>query len=90
MVRIDDDIRVREAITTLPKEQAQVIELSFFAGQAAQCVIAMELGLPLGTVKSRLRLAMARIRAALGEDASLTIVHHPEALLLAYAVRCRR
>lgn len=69
MVRVEDDNRVREAITTLPKEQAQVIELSFFADKP-HSTIAKELGLPLGTVKSRLRLAMARIRASLGEEAS--------------------
>jgi RNA polymerase sigma-70 factor (ECF subfamily) len=43
--------------------------LSFFADKP-HSTIAKELGLPLGTVKSRLRLAMARIRASLGEDAS--------------------
>ena len=39
--------------------------MSFFADKP-HSVIAAELGLPLGTVKSRLRLAMARIRTALG------------------------
>ncbi len=69
MVRDEDDAKVRVAITTLPKEQAQVIELSFFADKP-HSAIAKELGLPLGTVKSRLRLAMARIRLAVGEEAS--------------------
>jgi RNA polymerase sigma-70 factor (ECF subfamily) len=55
---------VRAALATLPPEQAQVIELSFFADKA-HAVIAAELKLPLGTVKSRLRLAMARLRAGL-------------------------
>jgi RNA polymerase sigma-70 factor (ECF subfamily) len=67
IVRIEDDTRVRQAITRLPREQAQVIELSFYADKP-HSVIAKELGLPLGTVKSRLRLAMARIRLALGEE----------------------
>jgi len=67
MVRDQDDARVRNALTALPKEQAQVIELAFFADKP-HSMIAKELGLPLGTVKSRLRLAMARIRAALGDD----------------------
>jgi RNA polymerase sigma-70 factor (ECF subfamily) len=67
MVRVEDDARVREAITTLPREQALVIEMSFFADKP-HSAIAQELGLPLGTVKSRLRLAMARIRVALGEE----------------------
>jgi RNA polymerase sigma-70 factor (ECF subfamily) len=69
LVREEDDARIRQAITTLPKEQAQVIELSFFADKP-HSAIAKELGLPLGTVKSRLRLAMARIRLAIGEEAS--------------------
>jgi RNA polymerase sigma-70 factor (ECF subfamily) len=49
-------------------EQARVISLAFFADKA-HSEIAGELGLPLGTVKSRLRLAMARLRAALTEIA---------------------
>jgi RNA polymerase sigma-70 factor (ECF subfamily) len=68
MMRVEDDARVREALATLPKEQVQVIELSFYADKP-HSTIAQELGLPLGTVKSRLRLAMARIRSALGEEA---------------------
>jgi RNA polymerase sigma-70 factor (ECF subfamily) len=44
----------------------QVIELSFVEGRA-HAEIAMQLNLPLGTVKSRLRLAMTRLRQLLGE-----------------------
>jgi RNA polymerase sigma-70 factor (ECF subfamily) len=40
--------------------------LSFFSDKP-HSQIAAELGIPLGTVKSRLRLAMARLRACLGE-----------------------
>jgi len=57
---------VRAALATLPPEQARVIELSFFADKP-HAAIAAELDLPLGTVKSRLRLALARLRGALGE-----------------------
>ncbi len=64
--RAQDDARVRTALETLPREQMEVVELSFFADKP-HSVIASELGLPLGTVKSRLRLAMARLRAALGD-----------------------
>jgi RNA polymerase sigma-70 factor (ECF subfamily) len=67
MARVQDDARVRDALTALPREQVEVVELSFFADKP-HSVIASELGLPLGTVKSRLRLAMARLRAALGEN----------------------
>jgi RNA polymerase sigma-70 factor (ECF subfamily) len=41
--------------------------MSFFA-EKPHSQIAKELGLPLGTVKSRLRLAMARIKSALGDE----------------------
>jgi RNA polymerase sigma factor (sigma-70 family) len=58
--------RVREALNGLPEEQASVVHLSFFEDKP-HGEIAKQLGLPLGTVKSRLRLAMRRIRTALGE-----------------------
>lgn len=58
--------RLREALVRLPREQARVIELSFLADKP-HSAIAQELGLPLGTVKSRIRLAMAQLRSALGE-----------------------
>jgi len=60
--------RLRAALAGLPPEQARIIELSFLA-EKPHSLIASELGLPLGTVKSRIRLAMARLRAALGERA---------------------
>ena len=43
-----------------------MIEASFFADKP-HSQIATELGIPLGTVKSRLRLAMARLRARMGD-----------------------
>jgi RNA polymerase sigma-70 factor (ECF subfamily) len=58
--------RLRLALAGLPQEQAQIIELSFLADKP-HSAIARELGLPLGTVKSRIRLAMARLRTALGD-----------------------
>jgi len=61
LIRGDDEARLREAIGKLSPEQAKVVELSFFADKP-HSLIAKELGLPLGTVKSRLRLAMSRIR----------------------------
>ena len=59
-----NEVRVRRALGTLPPEQLQVIELSFFS-DAPHAAIAERLGLPLGTVKSRLRLAMNRLRGLL-------------------------
>lgn len=53
--------RVREALDRLPPEQAQVLRLSFYEDEP-HARIAEELGLPLGTVKSRIRLAVAHLR----------------------------
>jgi len=61
-------VRVRAAMQDLPPDQAQVVEQSFFLHKP-HAQIAEELDLPLGTVKSRLRLAFGRLRAALqGEE----------------------
>ena len=58
--------RVRSALTQLSTEQVHVIELAFFEDKA-HAEIARTLGIPLGTVKSRLRLAMGRLRLLLGD-----------------------
>jgi RNA polymerase sigma-70 factor, ECF subfamily len=58
--------RVRAALLALSAEQMRVVELSFYQ-EKAHGEIAQLLGIPLGTVKSRLRLAMARLRNLLGE-----------------------
>lgn len=59
--------RVRAALAELPEDQAAVVRLSFFEDKA-HAEIADQLSLPLGTVKSRLRLAMKRIRTFLGDE----------------------
>ena len=66
MVLADDESRLRLALRDLPADQIEVVQLSFFADKP-HSQIAAELGIPLGTVKSRLRLAMARLKRALGE-----------------------
>ena len=58
--------RVRAALARLSPEQAEVVQLSFFDDRP-HGEIERALGIPLGTVKSRLRLAMSRLRALLGE-----------------------
>lgn len=58
--------RVRAALHRLPEKQAEIVRLSFFA-EKPHAVIAEELGLPLGTVKSRLRLAYGRLKDELGD-----------------------
>jgi len=56
---------LRLALRSLPAEQTEIIMLSFFSDKP-HSRIAAELNIPLGTVKSRLRLAMVRLRASLG------------------------
>jgi RNA polymerase sigma-70 factor (ECF subfamily) len=57
---------VRGAVGSLPGEQAKVIELAYFGG-FSQSEIAAMLGVPLGTVKGRMRLGMEKIRGELAE-----------------------
>lgn len=52
---------VRHAIATLPEDQQRVLSLAFFKG-FSHSEIAERLGEPLGTVKSRIRLAMQKLR----------------------------
>jgi RNA polymerase sigma-70 factor (ECF subfamily) len=61
------EARLRDALRALPEEQARVLELSYF-GDLSHAEIGRRLGVPLGTVKGRLRLALARLRAALEGD----------------------
>jgi RNA polymerase sigma-70 factor (ECF subfamily) len=60
------DARMRVALGQLSEAQMQVVEFSFFENRA-HGDIARLLGIPLGTVKSRLRLALARLRDVLGD-----------------------
>lgn len=62
-----DRERLARALATLPEEQREVLRLAFFA-EKSQTEIAADLGLPLGTVKSRTRLALQRLRRELGEE----------------------
>lgn len=56
--------KVRSALNDLPIEQREVIELAYFSG-LSHSEIALQLGQPLGTVKTRTRLAMMKLRAIL-------------------------
>jgi RNA polymerase sigma-70 factor (ECF subfamily) len=58
--------RVRAALGQLPADQADVVRLSFFEDRP-HVEIATALNIPLGTVKSRIRLAMARLRGLVEE-----------------------
>lgn len=61
-VRAQDEEEVQAALALLSEEQRQVVQLSFFEDRP-HSEIAERLSLPLGTVKSRLRLALSKLRA---------------------------
>jgi RNA polymerase sigma-70 factor (ECF subfamily) len=65
--RAQEDARLRASLETLPPEQKAVLVAAFFEG-LSHGEVAETLGLPLGTVKSRIRLAFRHLRVALGDD----------------------
>ena len=71
---VDDEIdsrqrdeRVRVALATLPEEHLELVKMAFFLG-LSHSQIAERSDLPLGTVKSRIRLAFQRMRRILEAD----------------------
>ncbi len=61
-----DRAQVRTTLAVLPPDQRVAIELAYFGGLSG-AQIAAQLGVPLGTVKTRLALGMSKLRAALGD-----------------------
>ena len=59
--------RVHRALEILPEHERPVVELAYWKG-LSQSEIADRLGIPLGTVKTRTRSALARLADALEED----------------------
>lgn len=56
-----DTTRLAEALGQLPEKQRELIQHAYF-GDLTHSEIAIETGLPLGTIKSRIRLALERLR----------------------------
>src|SRR5215475_3131739 len=65
-IRHETASEVRGALGQLPGDQSKVIELAYYGG-FSQSEIAEMLGVPLGTVKGRMRLGMEKIRSELAE-----------------------
>jgi RNA polymerase sigma-70 factor (ECF subfamily) len=68
VARREEAREVRDALGQLPEEQSRVIELAYFGG-LTHVQIASLLDTPVGTVKGRMRLGLAKMRAALGPPA---------------------
>ncbi len=66
--RRDDGALVRSALTQIPAEQQQAVELAFFSGLTHE-QIAEKLGTPLGTIKARIRRGLLKLRECMKEVA---------------------
>jgi RNA polymerase sigma-70 factor (ECF subfamily) len=62
--------RIQSAMGELPLEQREALMLAFFGG-LSHAELADRLQLPLGTIKTRIRLGLRRLRTLLGENAAL-------------------
>jgi len=66
------DERVRAALDELPAEQLELVRKAFYLGMS-HSELSEETGLPLGTVKSRIRLAFGRLRKTISADELIDI-----------------
>lgn len=67
VIRSETAAVLRAAVDELPDDQSKVIQLSYFGG-FSHSEIAEMLGMPLGTVKGRMRLGLEKIRAGIAES----------------------
>jgi RNA polymerase sigma-70 factor, ECF subfamily len=70
LIQRDEAREVRLALERLPLDQRRVIELAYFRG-LTHVEIASILGAPVGTIKGRMRLGLAKMRIALGGAAEV-------------------
>ncbi len=70
VARRDEAREIRDALEQLPDEQSRVIELAYFGG-LTHVQIASMLDTPVGTIKGRMRLGLAKMRMALGDPAEV-------------------
>lgn len=67
LVAADESERLRRALAALPREQRLAVVQASFLGRTAREISEIE-GVPLGTVKTRIRTALQKLRAALEAD----------------------
>ncbi len=70
VARREEAREIRGALAELPEDQSRVIELAYFGGLTHVQIAAM-LDTPVGTVKGRMRLGLAKMRMALGDPAEM-------------------
>jgi RNA polymerase sigma-70 factor (ECF subfamily) len=69
-VDVPERERLRAALATLPDDQRRALVLAAYGGMTAREISELD-GVPLGTVKSRIRSAMTKLRATLGVEHGL-------------------
>lgn len=62
-----EDIGIKDSLKCLPEDQCFIVEYLYFRGYTQQ-EVSKEFNIPLGTVKTRLRLAMQKLRMTLGDQ----------------------
>jgi RNA polymerase sigma-70 factor (ECF subfamily) len=68
--------RMRAILSVLPAEQQEVVSLSYHQG-LSHSAISAKLKVPLGTVKSRMRLAYQKVRRTMDDTSAIAATRHP-------------